>query len=128
MTTRRFDFLTFSGLGSDEDGDDLSADVMGEKTPPLGLMSGWVGTPIGSRDWSGERMRKGAGVSSIRRSISGLTTRMEAAAAFAVGAARSDDGCTWLVDMTGIDLDASWSFFATAGLPGGAFWSLLGCL
>ena len=40
MTIRRFDFLTFSGLGSDKEGDDLRADVMGPKTPPLDLASG----------------------------------------------------------------------------------------
>lgn len=128
MATRCLDFLTFFGLGSDEDGDDLSAEAMGEKTPPLGLMSGWVGATIGSLDWSGERMRKGAGVSSIRYSLSGLTTRMEDAAALAAGAGRSCGGCTWLADSTGADLDASCSFFASARFPGGAFWSLLGCL
>ena len=128
MATRRFDFLTFSGFGSDEEGEDLRADVIGAKTPPLGLGSGWVGVIVGSLDCSGERMRKGAGVSSIRRSISGLTTRIEYAAAFGVGAGRSGGACVWLADLTVVDLDASCSFFASVRFPGGAFWSLLGCL
>lgn len=40
MATRRFDFLAFSGFGSDEEGDDLRTDVIGEKIPPLGFGSG----------------------------------------------------------------------------------------
>lgn len=128
MATRRFDFFTFSGFGSDEEGEDLKADVIGAKTPPLGLGSGWIGAMVGSLDCSGERMRNGAGVSSIRRSMSGVTTRIEAAAAFTVGAGRSGIGCAWLADLTAVDLDVSCSFFASARFPGGAFWSLLGCL
>lgn len=40
MATRCLDFLAFSGFGSDEEGDDLRTDVMGEKIPPLCFGSG----------------------------------------------------------------------------------------
>lgn len=83
---------------------------------------------VGSRGCSGERMRSGAGVSSIRRSMSGLTTRMDDAAALAVGAGRSGGGCTMPANEIGVDCEAGCSLFAGPRTPGGAFWSLLGCL